>query len=216
MHSVFGRGTVSGAVESQPFPRRVVILHGLGGVGKSTIALEYSFRCSKAYTAVFWADATSEAALFQSARGIAEYLVSHYASQGIPYAEIATFLRLRGLLGHDGEIVAVEAGERRIAGAVKEWLAIEGNGRWLLVLDNYDDITAVNIHDLLPTCDTGHVIVTSRRSNLQALGRTLEIDEIDEQSGILLLLKSANKEGTDTRGKYQYQAVSKWKLILNL
>jgi hypothetical protein len=75
-------------------------------------------------------------------------------------------------------------------------------------LDNYDDTGAVNIYDLLPTCDAGHVVITTRRSNLQALGKTLEVDEIDEKSGILLLLKSANKEGLDTRGKYQFQAFS--------
>ena len=95
----------------------------------------------------------------------------------------------------------------------KEWLAIEKNGGWLLILDNYDDIDAVNIHNLLPTSDTGHVIIRPRRSDLQALGRTLEIDEIDERSGISLLLKSADKEGVDTRGKCPYQAVSEWELI---
>jgi hypothetical protein len=207
MHLAFGQRGPSGTGETEPIPREVVVLHGLGGVGKSTIALEYSFRCINSYSAIFWADATSEASLLQSARGIVEYLVSHYASQGIPYREIGAFLRLRRLLGDDGDIVIVEAGERRVAGALKEWLAVAGNGRWLLIFDNYDDIGAVNIYDLLPTCEAGHVIITSRRSNLQALGKTIEIDEIDEKSGTLLLLKSANKGGANTRGKYRLQAV---------
>jgi hypothetical protein len=83
------------------------------------------------------------------------------------------------------------------------------NGRWLLVLDNYDDIDAVDIHDILPTCDTGHVIITSRRSHLQALGRTVEVDEIDERSAVMLLLKSANKEELSAGGKYAPQLLSK-------
>jgi hypothetical protein len=112
-----------------------------------------------------------------------------------------------GLLGDDGQIMAVEE-ERRVAGGMKEWLAMEGNGRWLLVLDNYDDVNTVDIHHLLPTCDAGHVIITSRRSNLQGVGKTLEIDEIDEESGILLLLKSADKEEIDNGGKYRYPGVS--------
>jgi hypothetical protein len=202
MRSIFEQRALAGAGKMQPMHRKVVILHGLGGVGKSSIALEYSFRCSESYTAVFWADVTSEASLFRTARGIAEHLVSHYASQGIPYGEIAPFLRLRGLLGPDGQITADGAGERRVVGAIKEWLAAENNGKWLLVLDNYDDIAAVNIHDLLPTCNAGHVVITSRRSNLQALGKMLEIEEIDMQSGILLLQKSANKEQLGTGGKY--------------
>jgi hypothetical protein len=216
MQSVFEQSALPGVGGTEAIPRRVIILHGLGGVGKSTIALEYSFRWSKSYTSVFWADASSETSLLQSARVISEHLISHYAAQGIAYGEIDNFLRLGGLLGHDRQIMPVEGGERRVAGAVKEWLAVEGNGRWLLILDNYDDIGSVNIHELLPTCDAGHVIITSRRSNLQALGRTLEIDEIDERSGILLLLKSANKEGVDTGGKYPYQEVSERKLILDI
>jgi hypothetical protein len=216
MLSVFELSTVSGAGETKPIPRRVVILHGLGGVGKSTIALEYSFRRSKSYTSVFWADASSEASLFRSARGIAEHLVSYYVGQGVPYEEVVNFLRLGGLLGHDWQILAVEGGERRVVGAMKQWLEVEGNGRWLLIVDNYDDLDSVNIHELLPTCDAGHVIITSRRSDLQALGRTLEIDEIDKGSGTLLLLKSANKEEADIGGKYGYQAVSKRKLTLGI
>jgi hypothetical protein len=216
MQAVFEQGALPRAGGTETIPRRVVILHGLGGVGKSTIALEYWFRWSKSYTSVFWADASSEASLFQSARGIAEHLISHYASQGVPYGEIDNFLRLGGLLGHDRQIMPVEGGEQRVAGAIKQWLAVEGNGRWLLILDNYDDIGSVNIHELLPTCDAGHVIVTSRRSDLQGLGRRLLIDEIDERSGILLLLKSADKEGVDTRGKHPYQGVLERKLILGL
>jgi hypothetical protein len=156
-------------------------------------------------TSVFWADASSESSLFQSARGISEHLISHYASQGVPHWEIDNFLRLGGLLGHDRQIMLVEGVEQRVAGAVKQWLAVVGNGRWLLILDNYDDIGSVNIHELLPTCDAGHVIVTSRRSDLQGLGRRILIDEIDERSGIMLLLKSADKEGVDIGGKHPYQ-----------
>lgn len=213
IRSTLERVALSGATEAQPMTRRVAVLHGLGGVGKSSIALEYSFRYSSSYTAVFWADATSGASFFRTARVFAEQLVAHYAREGISLAEISSFLRLGGLLDANGQIVAGEAEERRVAGAIKEWLSIENNGRWLLILDNYD-IGAVNIHDLLPTCDTGHVIITSRRSDLHALGRSLEIVEMDEQSGISLFLKSANKEEVSEGGKYADQAVWGRKLIL--
>jgi hypothetical protein len=198
-------------MEARRTTRKVVVLHGLGGIGKSSVALEYSFQHSGSYAAVFWADATSEKSLYRTACSIAEQLVAHYARQGMATEEIASFLRLGGLLDTNGHIVRGEEEERRVVGAVKEWLTIESNGRWLLVLDNYDDIGAVNIHDLLPTCDAGHVIITSRRSDLQGLGKTLEIDEIDERSGILLLLKGANKVGVVAGGKYDHRAVSERK-----
>jgi hypothetical protein len=58
--------------------------------------------------------------------------------------------------------VAGEVEERRLAGAVKEWPSIVGNGRWLLILDNHGDIGAVNIYDLLLISNGGHVIITPR------------------------------------------------------
>jgi hypothetical protein len=208
IHSNFEQITLSGGAEVQPVTRRVVILHGLGGVGKSSIALEYSFRHSGSYTAIFWIDVTSEETLFRSARVVIEHLVTHYTRQEVSPKKVASFLQLRGLLDANGQIIAGEAEGRRLARAIKEWLSIEKNGRWLVILDNYDDISAVNIHDILPTCDAGHVIITSRRRDLQALGKTLEIEEIDEHSGVLLFLKSANREGVSGGGKYDHQLLS--------
>jgi hypothetical protein len=43
------------------------------------------------------------------------------------FKEIASFLRLEGLLDVNGQIVEGEAEERRITGAVREWLAMEYN-----------------------------------------------------------------------------------------
>ncbi|KAF8241212.1 hypothetical protein K440DRAFT_483683, partial [Wilcoxina mikolae CBS 423.85] len=149
----------------RPRTRNVVVLHGLGGIGKSSIALEYSFRYSESYTTVFWVDVTSGTSLSRSARGF---------------------------LDPNGRLTSDEAAEHRVTGAVKEWLATRHNEAWLLVLNNYDHVDAIDIHRILPTCDHGNVIITSRKSNLQALGKTVPVDEINEQSGVMLLLKSAN------------------------
>src|ERR1700710_2102828 len=121
IRSTFEQIALSGVPEAQPVTRKVVVLYGLGGVGKSSIALEYSFRHSRSYTAVFWVDATSRASFFQTARGIVEQLVAHYARKGISPEEIASFLRLGGLLDSNGQIVAGEAEEGRMAGAIKSW-----------------------------------------------------------------------------------------------
>jgi hypothetical protein len=69
-------------------------------------------------------------------------------------------------------------------------------------LDNYDDVDAVETHILLPTCDASNVIITSLKTNPQAVGKTVAVDEIDEDSGMFLLLKSANKEEAKAEGKH--------------
>jgi len=47
------------------------------------------------------------------------------------------------------------------------------------------------------------VIITSRKSNLQALGKKVLVDEINEQSGIMLLLKITDKADDSAEGKHQ-------------
>jgi hypothetical protein len=184
--------------------QKVVVLHGLGGIGKTSIALEYAFRYSKSYTTVFWADVTSGMSLAQSARGIAEHIIINYAKRGASYDQIATTLGLSGVLDANGKLASDETTAQRVTEAVKEWLAANQNEEleWLLVLDNYDDVDAVDIHLLLPTCDAGNVIITSRKSNLQAVGKTVAVDEIDEDSGMDLFLKSAKKEDAKAEGKH--------------
>ena len=203
IHSILN-GSVMCGVEggAQPMTRKNAVLYGLGGIGKSSIALEYSFRYLGSYKAVFWVDVTSGTSMSSSMRRILGHIVTAYARQGFPFGKIASMLGLEGLLGQNGEISSDAAAEPRLAGAVREWLAEENNKNWLLILDNYDD-SGVDIRLLLPTCDAGNVIITSRKSDLQVLGLPVPVDGIDEESGVSLLIKSANLEEPGTEGKHK-------------
>jgi len=181
---------------------KVVVLHGLGGMGKSSIALEYSFRYSDSYTAVFWVDATSAASLSRSARAAAEHIIDSYAKQRHSYEDIALMLGLGGVLNTKGQISSDSTTEARLTGAVKSWLATKHNEGWLLIFDNYDDVDAVDIYLLLPTCEAGNVIITSRKSNLRSLGATVAIEEIDEKTAMAVLAKSIGKELLEGEGEY--------------
>ncbi|HZI56572.1 MAG TPA: FxSxx-COOH system tetratricopeptide repeat protein, partial [Verrucomicrobiae bacterium] len=85
-------------------------LSGLGGVGKTQIAVEYAYRHKDDYTAVFWSFADTE----QSVRG--------------GFTEIAAQLNLPEKDANEQAVVTE---------AVRRWL--EENPGWLLVLDNADD-----------------------------------------------------------------------------
>ena len=85
-------------------------LFGLGGVGKTQIAVEYAYRHRDEYTAVLWCFAGTE----QSVRG--------------GYAAIAALLDLPEKDSQE---------QAKVTDAVKGWL--EQNTGWLLVLDNADD-----------------------------------------------------------------------------
>ncbi|HEU4559419.1 MAG TPA: tetratricopeptide repeat protein [Longimicrobium sp.] len=95
------------AVEAVAHP---VALHGLGGIGKTQLALEYVSRHGSAHEQVFWVNGASR-----------ETLVADYVS-------LADWLELP---------VRDEADEWVIVEAVRRWLVDHPN--WLLVLDNADD-----------------------------------------------------------------------------
>lgn len=46
--------------------RRVVVVHGLGGIGKTQLAVEFARTHQRQFSAVFWLDGSSEASVKQS------------------------------------------------------------------------------------------------------------------------------------------------------
>src|SRR5258707_3933850 len=90
-------------------------LSGLGGIGKTQIAVEYAHRYRQDYKAIFWVRADTR-----------EALVSGYVS-------LASLLNLKGKDDRDQTIIKL---------AVKNWL--ETYKGWLLILDNADDLDIIN------------------------------------------------------------------------
>lgn len=86
-------------------------LHGLGGVGKTQIALEYAYRHALDYSAVFWIGAETDEQIVASLLRIAEVLQ---------------------LPGRD------DKDQQRVVEAVQQWLTT--HSQWLLIWDNLEDL----------------------------------------------------------------------------
>ncbi|KAL7272680.1 hypothetical protein RUND412_004505 [Rhizina undulata] len=175
--------------------RKSAILHGMGGVGKSQIALEYAHRFSHCYSSIFWIDVDGSSRKAKSVYAIVAQLVNHYAtkwpSSSTGFEEIAKTLGIPGELDPSGKI-SQDAIDVAIK-AVHAWLSAQENRGWLLLIDNYDKAEEGELDNLIPTCDWGSIVVTTRLPDLQRFGKCVMVEGFGAEAGLRLLLESSGK-----------------------
>ncbi|KJK65595.1 Tetratricopeptide repeat [Aspergillus parasiticus SU-1] len=156
-------------ITMQDGPRRVAIT-GLGGIGKTQVALEvtYRIRDRDKECSVFWVPCTSHGMIEQTFANIAQTLGLH-------------------------DVKPAEAKEQ-----IKIYLSSERAGKWLLIFDNADDPemwltgndTAPALEDFLPQSDQGHILFTSRNGEL-AVDLTgsniISIPDVDKETASNIL-----------------------------
>ncbi|KAF8468449.1 hypothetical protein BDZ91DRAFT_111539 [Kalaharituber pfeilii] len=128
-----------------------VVLYGMGGVGKTQLALEYVYRHSGDYSSVFWINAASEQTMKISITHIMQQLIKHHAklSDKPDYKHIGQLLGMACKLDSTGLFTVQQSSEEQhVINAVKEWLTAKDNTKWLLVFDNLDDLESFDINDL--------------------------------------------------------------------
>jgi hypothetical protein len=62
--------------------RSAVVLHGLGGIGKTQLATKYTTRHKEKYSAIFWLNANDEDSLKLSFRDIAQRVLEDQEQRG--------------------------------------------------------------------------------------------------------------------------------------
>ncbi|SEN16512.1 NB-ARC domain-containing protein [Actinacidiphila rubida] len=135
-------------------------IHGMGGVGKTQLAIEYAYLHQSEYDIVWWIPAERPGQIGQA------------------LVELAQRLGLETSM------------EANIAGpAVREALR-EGRpySRWLLIFDNADDPERVRHY--FPTGGNGTILVTSRNRRWDRVGSSLEVDVFIREESKELLTRS--------------------------
>ncbi|PSN58583.1 hypothetical protein BS50DRAFT_133092, partial [Corynespora cassiicola Philippines] len=163
--------------------QKVVVLHGLGGIGKTQLAVEFARRHHHAFSSTFWLDGSSEASLKQS------FVIM---AQRLPHTELTA----------DGvEMLKHSAIDMDVA--VREclrWLSLPSNQDWLLIFDNIDrdfhnkdDSQAYNVKVYFPYADHGSILMTSRLANLQRHGSGVRVGTVDTEQARAILENSAGR-----------------------
>ncbi|TVY57821.1 Calcium-independent phospholipase A2-gamma [Lachnellula suecica] len=153
----------------------ICVLLGMGGCGKSQLALEFCHRSkdSGAYTAIFWIDATSPASAIQSFASAARIM----SKSVLDVADNETQLQF-----------------------VRTQLSLRPQP-WLLVFDNFDDPNSFaegSIKDYFPQGGKGAILVTSRHSDTKILGPHIEMDRMSPAEALELLLTRSGNEKRDS------------------
>ena len=137
-----------------------VALYGLGGVGKTQLALEYVHIHKANYERAYWISAVSEATLFSGFQEIAKRTrcLSDYANLK----------------------------PKEVAENVLSWMNEQES--WLLVIDNLDDVEIVDRY--LPNQSPNkHTLITTRKSHyhhIPAEGLQVDVLNIDDSTNFFI------------------------------
>ncbi|TIA34783.1 TPR-like protein [Aureobasidium pullulans] len=164
--------------QSHDTRRKIFVVHGLGGIGKTQLSIEFVRQYQTKYSAVFWLDGSSKDALQNSFLNIVTRL---------PAGEVTLSL------AHAAKQASPDM--KLIVRGVQDWLSLPSNHRWLVVIDNVDrdyttkgtDPLAYELKEYLPAADHGNVLVTSRLSTLVAARNSHRLTRVDHDQSRAIL-----------------------------
>jgi tetratricopeptide (TPR) repeat protein len=137
-------------------------LTGLGGIGKTQIALEYAYRYMHDYHTIVWVRANS----LQTMRS--------------DFASMATLLNLPE---------KQQPEQDQIIAAVKQWFT--NMTRWLLIFDDADNPESI-YHFIPSTCYGHILITTRSQSHVPEIGaQSIDVDEMTQEEAMDFLLQRA-------------------------
>ena len=180
VNSYTERSTLSRAIEeklnksqSDAQVPHALVIHGLGGTGKSQLALNYAENHRKDFNPILWIDATNEESVRSS------------------FGRCASQLGLR-IEQTSSEITKLM--DSPVVIAVCRWLQerTDSDDEWLVIVDNADDISW-GIGPVLPDGPRGRILITSQDNKASHLIRgsceQISIEMMDPSQTRTLLLK---------------------------
>ncbi|PVH67512.1 HET-domain-containing protein [Cadophora sp. DSE1049] len=161
--------------------RRVVVLHGLGGIGKTQLSTTYAKRYKDNYLVIFWLNIKDEDSVKQSFAKVAKQILREH------------LLALR--------LSNVDTNENldNVVDTVKAWLSLPNNTQWLIIYNNYDnsklpgktDLAAVDIKMFIPELYQGLIIIITRLSQVR-IGHFIHIRKLGDVRDSLEILSTVS------------------------
>lgn len=148
-------------------------IEGLGGVGKTQIALEAGFQVRDMHLdcSIFW----------------------------VPAVDITSFENAYRKIGQELGIKGIDEDKADVKLIVKEALNRESAGRWLLIIDNADDVELfsgnANLSMYLPSSYKGSILFTTRdhKTTVELSATSITVGKLERGESLKLLETSLKK-----------------------
>ncbi|KAH6658972.1 P-loop containing nucleoside triphosphate hydrolase protein [Truncatella angustata] len=161
----------------KPTKQAVFALCGLGGVGKTQVAIRFAMDYISSFQAVLFAHADEPTNLLND------------------FVRFAVELGLVDL-GEPDQLYCCEQ--------LKRWFE-ETDVPWLLIFDNADNPDSSFLDNFWPRCNSGAILITSRVKTLVAKFGGQVLQPLQEGDAINLLLKLTRMQGTDPSERASYR-----------
>ncbi len=168
-------------------PGTVCVLSGVGGLGKSALAAEYTYRFEVAFTHIFWVQAET------------------------PMVCADTFTQIAVTATRLTSTEISSTNEQRLVSLSQEFLETSRD-RWLMVLDNVDE--KLDLRRFLPlnmATASGSVLITTNKDDIGLAGLPFSVTQINlaaltlEESRRLLLSATPDWRGSDAQHHPEYK-----------
>ena len=152
-----------------------IVIHGLGGIGKTRIAVEYAHANRDEFTAILYVSADSPQSIDTNIAGLCSSKALDLPQQ-------------------------TEAEAKLQYDAVKQWLRT--NTDWLLIFDNADTEEAAQAVQRVTAelGPSGNILITSRLSNWPVHIKPLRIDQLSVNDAVDYLLSATASQRRETEG----------------
>lgn len=160
------------------------ILEGLGGIGKTQVALEAAYRVREAYPdcSIFW----------------------------VPALDLSTFENAYREIGRALEVPGIEDDQADVKAMVKAKLSHDDARHWLMIIDNADDkqllFTGSNLMSYLPFSREGSIVITTRNHQVavELDHNIIHLEEMSSEEAKELLHTGLNEnQFSDDKGTAQ-------------